>query len=336
MRALVYSIFLKFLTIALLAVSVSSAFAEKIDPASAADGNGGGKGGGFAYVCGGRIYLADTIEIVQKLNRDSFLNLDPLLQMENLNPMSKVVPGFGISAIEMEKLGLDSRGKTLPELFKDLPDLVAENWHETDSIPLHESNNLFVERAPKGCKPVQIALQDLSTGEVKYVRLVFDQLSKFEQRLLQAHEFLVSKLQASGSTLPVRALISSLAAWLVADFFYNTPYENLNQRYAYVFSFLDLALRNHHLRDFSYAPFMLRGLEFEPMENLVWGKKGEFSTMDPVAVREDFCPNFLNFPKSGLLEEDVNELCRFVSFKAMKFGDLVQEVVNRSKSHFVQ
>jgi len=293
-------------------------------------GNGGDKGGGFAYQCNDRLYLADTIDLLQNID-ESFGLADPIERIKNLNFLSDVLPELDFSKRELEFLRVGTSEKTLPELLSELPEKLSSQWREVEYLELDSSNDLEHEQVPEGCIPVQVAVQDLKSHIVSFVPKLFYKLTLFEQRLLQAHEHLVGELNESQSTLRVRALVSSLASWIVADYYSDTAKNLISHRRAYIYASLDLRLRALAMQRDLYFPHVWRGIRQRSIKDLTWGGMEKIVSVPMPGWGGKACDFVLGFRFANLSEKSKYDICKSFDEKDYTFGDLLSAVTFGSR-----
>ncbi|MGE3608621.1 MAG: hypothetical protein AB7I27_03455 [Bacteriovoracaceae bacterium] len=182
------------LSLILTAVQLPPAFAE---------GNSG-TGGGDVLICeGARLkwyswsksssyYLADLYNVYHdnntKWNLDYSTDIWKQSVFETLN---KKQPGFGdIIKARLTQLRFVETDQEIPEL-------------DDDNI-----------KVPKGCEKKQLAIQNLTTGEVVYSKKLAEKLSPLEFLFFQIHEALISikKINTNQDTTPIRAEVLKLSS----------------------------------------------------------------------------------------------------------------------------
>ncbi|MGK5086954.1 hypothetical protein WDW86_05305 [Bdellovibrionota bacterium FG-2] len=145
--------------------------APKKLPSTSRGGETGG--GGDAFICGDRVFLADTYKIINETERSRWQNFDP--NSETMNASS-------VMAVALKSM----RGSN-PELSKKLAAYYAE-FKFVVVKELEELDDDGIREIPKGCEKTQLAVQDLETGVIRYREDLYQNLSTLEQGLFRLHE----------------------------------------------------------------------------------------------------------------------------------------------------
>jgi hypothetical protein len=171
--------------------------------ALAAEGSSA-RGGGNVFVCGHKVYLADTY----------FLRTDP--EYRSIF--------FLLGASGDEKSAFKDAIRLLSGIDKDAAQSFqnsATRFRYTNDQNLPELDVL--KDIPAGCIKRQLAIQDLSSWEIRYNRTLLDKLTVAERLLFKIHEGYIRYLAETREARP-----SSADAWpAVSAFAKNESFENL-------------------------------------------------------------------------------------------------------------
>lgn len=176
-------------------------------------GNEGG--GGVGFLCGNKVYLADTYDTM-KSNAKHF--------REEYSEMS--VDQIIFEAIK----NADTHRKLLEHVIKDFDPDKKDKIEEAKNVLKYLDTNLLKEKfaeikfksskdvpyvgddkivdIPKRCKKIPIAYQNIEKSEVLYDRTYYAGLSKVDKAYLKIHELLINIEGGTDDTTPIRKAVS--------------------------------------------------------------------------------------------------------------------------------
>jgi hypothetical protein len=195
---LLFALLLAFCLQAPAIASASAERAERLGPI----GSGGGKG----ILCDdGKIYLADTFDLVRSGKISGYESVDPgavmasaAAYLDKLHP-EKVFPHPFLSG---EKV---SFGWLVAHTNANLP------FQYKNSVPNIDDDHIDPASLPEGCRKVQMAVQDFEHGTVNVDNHLIASLSHFEYGMLRLHETFLKLRNLPGTdTTPIRKAVAAV------------------------------------------------------------------------------------------------------------------------------
>lgn len=176
-------------------------------------GNEGG--GGVGFLCGNKVYLADTYSTMKDLEDDYLEEYKKVDENQIIfeainnadwqgNMMREYIKGLNFDDVQerenAEKILKFLNSKLLKEIFANL------SFTPAAEVPLAGDDN--IKEVPDGCKKIPIAYQYIKKSEVIYDKTYYAGLSKIDRAYLKLHEVLINIEGGTSDTTHIRDTIS--------------------------------------------------------------------------------------------------------------------------------